>query len=430
MPKIYRGKLVGILVKWTAGALLLAIVIFNAGNFFFYTKSKSILFDELGKRQAFIVSTIANGLSPTQIRAMNVDSMEPLAGVLIDKLNDIRRSGNLSTINLLDTSGTVIFSSGGIHEVGEFFPYIPTDRASFLRAVSGIASATELYKVGEIYLRGAYAPVFNELDEVEWVINIEAGADFFKIYEQVKRSLFVFLAISVIVAVACAIVLIRAGMELSRMEKALVNASTLASIGEMASGLAHEVRNPLAIIKASAERLKSATDEKREKLIDFIADEVARIDETLDGYLTLARPANSNKNIFLGEIASDIAERLKDKMSIKNLKMKIERVDEKPILAPENAIRRAILNILLNAIEASPEGGEISIVAKSSELIVADNGRGIPKSKMKSVFEPFYTTKPDGTGLGLTITKQIIENAGGKIELKSSRLGMEVILKF
>jgi len=430
MPQKYHGGLVKILAKWAFAALLLAIVIFNVGNWVIYSKSKTVLENELGKRQSFLASVIAEGVRTSEMRALSEDPNSVFAGILKDKIDGLRKRGGFTSINLLDTTGAVLYSSGGLFAIGERFPYIPADKIAFLSAISGIPAATELYKAGGIYLRGAYAPIVDELGDVGWIINIEAGAEFFGILSLMRRSIVIFLAISVIVAIVCGAVLIRAGIEISRMEKALVNASTFASIGEMASGLGQEVRNPLAIIKASAESLKTADENKKAKLVEFISEEGARIDETLDGYLTFARPAGQKKNIFLGEIAEDIAEKLKDKLSIKNLKIKSERNEEEPILANENGIRRAILNVLLNAIEASPEGREISILSRSKELVVSDRGQGIPHKKIKSVFEPFYTTKPDGTGLGLTITKQIVENEGGQIEIESTKGGTRIKMEF
>ncbi len=331
--------MLGTLVKWTALALVVILFLFNLGNFFLFKKVESLVSERIGETQAFGASTIAGGLRPGKIRSYSANP-EGLSGrLLTGTLDEFRESGKLISITLLDTTGGVLYSSGGGYEKGEYFYYLGIDRDAFNSALSGIPSYTQLYESGGSYLRGAYSPVFDELGEIGWILGLEAGAEYYGVLSTFKRSLFLFFFLSLIVAIAVGGLMLSAAVELNRMEKGLVRASALSSIGEMAAGMAHEVRNPLAIIKGSAEMLTTANEKKRTELIGFIEDEVARIDNILSGYLSFARPAVGDTGpIFLGLIASDILERLRKRAEKSGVEIAMNIEDDARVIISESAI--------------------------------------------------------------------------------------------
>ncbi|GEM_PF-396617 len=420
-----QGDFLGTLVKWTAIALVVVLVAFNIGNLLLYRELEPLLSRQMGERQAFTAKTIAQGLRPSRIRSFEADPEGIYGRLLSEHLDELRDAGEFASITLLDTSGTVLYSSGGGYKRGEYFHYLAIDRAAFNSALAGIPAFTELYESGGSYIRGAYSPVFDELGGIAWVLGIEAGAEYHGALTALKRNLLLFFILSVIVALAAGGILISAAIELSRMERQLIQASALSSIGEMTAGMAHEVRNPLAIIRGSAERIRAAKSDDSEQLVGFITDEVARINDILEGYLSLARPATDKAGpILIGEIAEDVAKRVAKRAEKSGVEISVESGDELSVVASESAIRRALLNLYLNAIEAMPNGGKITVTTerkaeKQLELTVSDNGHGIGKRAMKHIFDAFVSSKPGGTGLGLTLCKTIIEEAGGKITVES-----------
>jgi len=419
-----RGSFLGTLVKWAAIAIALVLIAFNIGNLLLYNKLEPLLSEQMGKTQAFTAQAIARGLRPSRIRSFVANPDGIYGKSLAEYLDEFREDGAFSSINLLDTMGIVIYSSGGGYESGEYFYYLGIDRAAYNSALAGIADYTELYESGGNYLRGSYAPVLDELGEVAWIIGIEAGAEYYSILATLRRNLLLFFFLTIVVAIAAGGILLSAAMELNRMEKRLLQASALSSIGEMAAGVAHEIRNPLAIIRGSAERLSSAEEENRDKLVGFITEEVARIDEILTGYLSFAKPADGDTGpISLGKVARDVAERVRKRAEKSGVVINVEPGDEVEVVAPESAIRRALLNLYLNAIEAIPEGGNIEVTTRSVgnwvELDIVDNGIGMDKKTTERIFDAFMTNKPNGTGLGLTLSKSIIEDAGGSITVES-----------
>jgi len=425
--KKISGSQLGRLVRLVALAVAVVLIVFNIGNILLYNQIEPLISERMGSSQAFSAKAASQALRPSWIRSYSAHSSGAYGKMLTSLIDEFRENGNFVSVTLLDTSGTVVYSSGGGYHPGEYFHYLAIDKSAFNSAMAGIPDFTELYEGSGIYLRGAYAPVYDELGEVEWIIGTEAGAEYYAILGTMKRNLLLFIFLSLVVAIVAGAILLSAAVELNRMEKRLVQASTLSSIGEMASGVAHEVRNPLAIISGSTERLrKSEKPEERTQLLNFIEEEVNRIDDILTGYLSFARPAVGDaRKILLGELACDIANRIIKRAQESDVQIEIEIEKDGEVVIAESAIRRALLNLYLNAIEAMPGGGKLKIRSSRSlgriRLEIADNGIGMSKNTLDRIFEPFVTSKSSGTGLGLTLVKNIIENAGGEISVSSKR---------
>ncbi len=208
-------------------------------------------------------------------------------------------------------------------------------------------------------------------------------------------------------------------IELERRER-------LKSVGILAAGMAHEIKNPLTAIQTFAEYLPEKYDdpEFREKFSRIIRQEVARVKEIVSDLLVFSKPSEPKMRLFeVGKLIEGLVG------LISNDAMKagvtIERESEPvSVFADPDQMKQAFLNILMNAIDAMrPKGGLLSIRTKvmggSAEISVRDTGRGISKTELAHIFDPFYTNKDDGTGLGLAITHSIIEKNEGKVRVSS-----------
>ena len=416
----------GTSVVWTAVVLVFLLLGFNLVNFLQYKRVEPILSRQMGDRQAFEVGVIADGIRASEVRSYLSSPDGVYARIFEKRLAGYLESAGFNSIVLLDTLGRVVYSTESAYEVGEYFPYLAADRMAFIGAISAIPSATELYSVGDRYVRGAYAPVFDEVGRVAWVLGIEAGAEYYNVLTMLRRNLLFFAILSALVALGAGAILLSAAFALKRMELRLAQASMMSSMGQMAAGMAHDIRNPLAIIRGAAESIPKAKPESRDELVSFIVEEVSRVNEAIEGYLSLARPAgNEAAPVVLGEIAEDMASRVRQNAEASSVEIVVSRGDERPVLVSESAIRRCILNILLNAIEAMPDGGRIEVAARTEGgeafLTISDNGPGLDRKTAAHIFDPFFTTKANGTGIGLTLSKRIIEDAGGRLRLKTSR---------
>ena len=215
------------------------------------------------------------------------------------------------------------------------------------------------------------------------------------------------------------------------MEEALEKSKRLAIIGEMAAGLAHEMRNPLASLSGSIQILKRdlQLSEVDEKLMQIILRGKDQLDHVIKDFLLLARPATGDREtVFVKEIIEGVMETIQYLPDWNgDIKVRMEFLDNLGVYANRTEIREVIWNVVMNAVQSMPEGGELSVETRkiydgaqgeSLEIRVSDTGYGIDDRHLDKIFEPFFTTKERGTGLGLAIVNRIIEGYTGRILIK------------
>ncbi|MDB4965602.1 MAG: sensor histidine kinase [Myxococcales bacterium] len=202
----------------------------------------------------------------------------------------------------------------------------------------------------------------------------------------------------------------------------------LAALGQLAAVIVHEVKNPLGIIKVSAGALRQrAHDDATRTLTACIEDEVDRMDATVRRLLELARPPEpALKPTDVGALIRQTLDRLAPELSAAHIDVRCELAISPKVNADAEWIRRALLNLFLNAREAMPSGGALSVrlrpAAELVEIEVEDSGVGMDEATRRQLFRPFFTTRHGGTGLGLAIVKRVIEDHKGAIRVES-RLG-------
>ena len=219
--------------------------------------------------------------------------------------------------------------------------------------------------------------------------------------------------------------LIRAQSEAIGAARARVAQSEkLAALGQLAAAIAHEVRNPLAVIRSAAQGLAEArtpADAEAERASAFIMAEIDRLANIVNSLLAFARPLHVEpRSVSPGELFDRAVLLAADELTAKQVRLAR---DESPALPPAWAdpdlLCQVLLGLLANAAEAVPAGGEITLGARVSdgavELAVTDSGPGVPRELRDRIFEPFFTTRPRGTGLGLAVAKEIVEAHGGRI---------------
>jgi len=211
--------------------------------------------------------------------------------------------------------------------------------------------------------------------------------------------------------------------DMSLKDKQIMQAEKMAAIGELAAGIAHEIRNPLGIITGSAETVRKHDNPQiRAEMVDYILEESKRINGLISTFLDFARPKGPKLvNCDLKEVLEKTLLLLSPQAKTLGIEIKKE-VPIQPFLVsvdPEQ-IRQAFTNLGVNALEAMPQGGVLRVkVMKNTKdrLLIqfSDTGKGIPKEMQTKIFDPFFTTKEGGTGLGLFIAQQIITQHGGDI---------------
>jgi signal transduction histidine kinase len=202
--------------------------------------------------------------------------------------------------------------------------------------------------------------------------------------------------------------------------KKLAHEQRLAGLGRVAAGVAHEIRNPLAGLKLRLDLLARAPGMNDEAKLDVAAclDEIARLDRVVRSLLVVARrDPPEKKAISWMRLAKDRAALAEELAKGKTVTITLR--GEAEAMGSEDPLARVVDNLVRNAIEASPEKGEVTITAAivegMSQLDVVDRGAGVAKEREAEMFEPFFTTKPEGTGLGLWLSRSLVESLGGTL---------------
>ena len=216
--------------------------------------------------------------------------------------------------------------------------------------------------------------------------------------------------------------------ELIETHKRLVTQERIAALGRAAAQVAHEVKNPLAGLLLYSLHLKgkaSNFSESEALLVDKIVDTINHLNSRVEQILGFARPVSLTLYPGnLSQIVNDILELLRPQLTGNRVEVRFSK-DQQAVygMIDDSSMRGALMNLILNAIEAMPEGGTLSIAidqtADSLQLEIADTGPGINEEEAKKIFEPFYTTKAQGLGLGMPYAKKIIDQHGGTISLNS-----------
>ncbi|MFQ5452702.1 MAG: nitrogen regulation protein NR(II) [Candidatus Zixiibacteriota bacterium] len=212
----------------------------------------------------------------------------------------------------------------------------------------------------------------------------------------------------------------------------------LSLVGQIAAGVAHEIKNPLASIKGSVEILTddSTIAKDKDEFKNIIFNEIKRIDSTVTNFLELAKPKETKlEKINLSNIIETGLKQMETHAAKSNINIKSDIADGIFINGDSEKIHQVLLNLILNAIQASTPGSDIDVMLSTSskyvDLIVKDFGIGIKEEEIDKIFDPFYTTKPSGSGLGLSLVKSTIEKHNGCISVQSNpENGTEVTITF
>lgn len=225
--------------------------------------------------------------------------------------------------------------------------------------------------------------------------------------------------------------------QLGKLIESRIDVERRAALGNMAAGLAHEIRNPLTTVAATVHGLKrSETDAERQKMFDVISSEIARVDNSIGEFLNYARPSEPEKeNVVIKEILSSIKTLIATTAYEKKIVVNISGQSNMELSIDQTHCRQILLNLCLNAIDAMPNGGHLTMRAYRDKgnamLTVSDDGVGMDDETKAKVLRPFFTTRSGGSGLGLSVTNQLVEANGGMMQIESEAgVGTTVTIAF
>jgi PAS domain S-box-containing protein len=214
--------------------------------------------------------------------------------------------------------------------------------------------------------------------------------------------------------------------EKKRTEEMLHHQDKLAAVGQMAAGIAHEIRNPLTSLKGYAEFLQmDEKDPERQEYFDIISDEIERINSIVEEFMMLAKPnAVLLKNQNILEIITKVLSLVEPDAIKRNIQLHFEAtIDKLIVAADENKLKQVLLNFIKNGMEAMNLGGDlfvsVSLQNENAIISIRDTGVGIPEEQLERIGQPFFTTKKLGNGLGLMVSFTIIESHHGSVQIES-----------
>jgi two-component system NtrC family sensor kinase len=221
----------------------------------------------------------------------------------------------------------------------------------------------------------------------------------------------------------------RRDARIKSFEGELIKANKLSALGELASSIAHEIKNPLISIQGFARRIGTTEDrDKLEKYAKFIEQEADRLTQVLTKLLGFSRMDEPKKDFLnMNDIVDDTVLFMEHHLTrFKNVEIAVEKESDLPLVQVDRIhVQQTVVNILMNAAQAMPGGGKILIKTGRGDqyvfISITDTGVGIKEEDLEKIFEPFFTTKEkeQGTGLGLSLCKRLIEANAGKIEVES-----------
>lgn len=423
---------------WAALAYVVIIVVVTLGLRHLYTGARDRLDQALGDRLLAVATTLAATLDADEIsRAVYADSIGSLYLELLtlDLENQARRQ-DLAEISLTAPGGTVLASSRPDLVPGEPNDYWELDRTAVSLALEGIPSATRLFNLQETPQKSAHAPVLDFDPEFAEeftvaVVTVSGNQDFFDSLAQLRHGALLTGAMVLLVLVLTGVLLQRVSAGFTRYQDRLRRQENLAAMGRMTAGIAHEIRNPLGIIRGAGEHLQAvlARSGIQDPVAAFIPEEVDRLDLILRGYLSFGTDAEVEAQPFdLQKTLQKGAALLGDELERAGVSLEYPEAGEPLlVLGDPLRLRQVVLNLLINARDALDGEGRIILdlqrTGDRARIVISDTGPGLGDTDPESLFEPFRTTKEKGSGLGLAMSRRSIEQMGGTLTLRNRRLG-------
>ncbi len=428
-------------VRFTLSLVLITLLIINTGGWVFYAKAKDYMEVQSQKRLIAVAKAVA-----AQIDGEKVFFFQPgdeLSDSYLEeqrKLARLRDDADLDNIFLFAPYLGMLIHTRSDFAVGEYDPLIDIERAELSPLWEGKPAPLPLYKIEGERFQSAFVPLL-EGGELRAVIGVDASARFLADLAILLQGLLAIAALSIVLAGTLGIFVHRNAKRLVSLHGEIKDREKLAALGTLTAGLAHEIRNPLGIIRASAELLEEEEVEREIKFGTMIVEEVDRLSELLTSFLDFAKPKEVNSSIHdLGELVRQILVGVGPEFNDKGVRLEQLREEDRfDVSMDVDQIKQVLLNLLLNARDAVNGGGEVAITLTHRkrprhgalfpskpeqdneyvEVTVEDNGEGIEDEKMDNLFDPFFTTKKDGTGLGLSIVHGIIKNHSGYLFVES-----------
>ena len=449
--KSIQGRLVFIFV-------LLTVIVVGGSGFFLYWKAKTSLEDELGNKLMAVAGSIASQIDGQTVMSLKPGDEDSRTYRNIQrKLASIRDRTEVKRIYIIDRDLTNLVDSEG-WEVGKEYARLRFDEAELKLVWKGKPTSSVLFEGSDgILYKSGYSPVWIQ-DTVQAVVGVDGSATFLASIKNIRKSIFMIGIFGVALGVIMALIFsstivnpikklvmasarigegnyqrhieLKSKTEIGFLAKTMdeMRSSIVRRDGQlktMLAGVAHEIRNPLGGIEIFAGLLSKElkSDSEQKKQIEKIIKEVKNLKRIVNDFLEYARPSIPKRepcriSVICEEILSFVSQDL-EKHRIQM--MWEDESTENCVLADPQHLKQILLNLVNNSIQAMPAGGRITIKVREPEgtfipIDFEDTGEGVSPETAERLFDPFFTTRNEGTGLGLALVKKLIEDNAGQIE--------------
>lgn len=423
---MFRGSRLFLISLFT----ILLIVVVNIAWWVFYDRTESLLDQQLSRRLITAAEIIGTSIPAEQIDSLAVRELRATASTAAF-LEQVRMNDSLSEVFILDQQYRYLATTS---EETEPVYYLASLNSSYIDSLffsdRPHPIATPSYQTGTLYLKSAFAPLYDSHDAIVGVVGVEANVDYFSVLNDLKQNLYYATVLSVLGGLLFGILFFLVQYRLSKAEERLVSEATNSFLGRMVAVVSHEIKNPLAIIRASAERAgkKQPSTEN-----SFIVEEVDRLSGIVSGYLDFARSGGemtiqeTEEQFDLAQLIRELKQNVEEKYREQTIEWISPTETDIPFHGHRRALRQVLLNLLFNAVDAclgAKKPVRVGVTVKQEHgkisISVVDEGHGLSSKEARRAFEPFYTTKQTGSGLGLFISRKIIERMRGKLDIAST----------
>jgi signal transduction histidine kinase len=418
-----RGTLIGVFGLATLALLVTVNVVYRLA----FDDLRESLDRRFGDQLTGLAEALADGISADEALDLMGEDFNPATYIKVHDLMRTFTEGNhLASVALLDTLWNDPFADSP-DSLSRLVQSL-LDRDGQWALMSGLTWTSPTYQWGDTFYRSTAAPIVDEATgRTVAIVRLEVDAAYLGPLGRLATIAALIHISSAVVAILLVGLFAWYTHRMRIWDERLQHSERLIGLGRLAATIAHEIKNPLGIIKATAQRLERVQDDqKRAELLQFIPEETERLNRILSGYLSIASPKPTQpERVPIAELLARWMNETFGRTDEDRKRWRVSVEGTGAILADPDAPKQVLINLVNNALDVTPTGEVVEIRWERSgerrgQLIVADRGPGIPRKLRERVFEPFYTTKAKGSGLGLHAVRMMAERDGGRVKIEEN----------